>query len=755
VPLSTGKLRSLGTLENKEMRNLEQGSLVSGKQPTTLVTTGPDEISKFILSFIQKAASDPVSPHLHWVTDKNGPSLLMLFFDTMRQVLENNPNFELTYITDVQPENIEHVKKLATVTKRLDIRHIDGIKRKFAVSNVEYFEVAKSQDHGLPLEIVHGQGPESIAQLSSAFQILWDVAIPLDQRIKEIETGKPRERTTIVYGTENILKIQLQVISKAQNRIDVCVDSRAAIAITEAEQARNLLLEAEKRGVKCRIVTDITLDNAKYCKELAKFVEVRHLSGLKGNFTVTETEYLGASIVQQQQEGEEGTTKETVDRVIYSNAKEVVEMHYYLFETLWNKAIPSDQRIKEIQEGLEPEETKLITDLNEVYKLGYELIDSCKNELLLILASEKTIRRNRAMFDLIDKAQAKKGFKIRILAPFENKTTPGPPFDQLRNAEWRNIRAIDATFMIFDRGRMLITQYTDVQANTTEEAVSSNIYTTNKQTISSIVSIFNALWHESELREREEKARRQAELLQDILTHDIRNYNQASRMSAELLKLELSKNEAVQFLADSLMRSIDGSTQLLDKARKLGKILSEQAPKLYPVNLIESIGRSIGLVREAYPEKIIHVKKQYEIEEVGGDTKRSGRIGQPPQQTANVLADNLLDEVFVNLLSNSVKYTDGNNVHIEIIVKQEFGERQREGGAFWKVVIIDHGIGIPDDLKGNIFGRYFGSKIGTGLGMSIVRGLLVERYHGKINVRNTVPGDYSKGTTVDVWLPKV
>ena len=41
-----------------------------------------------------------------------------------------------------------------------------------------------------------------------------------------------------------------------------------------------------------------------------------------------------------------------VTQLIYSNVKAIVEQQQYMFNTLWNKAIPSIQRIKEIEEGL-------------------------------------------------------------------------------------------------------------------------------------------------------------------------------------------------------------------------------------------------------------------------------------------------------------------------------------------------------------------------------------------------------------------
>ena len=44
-------------------------------------------------------------------------------------------------------------------------------------------------------------------------------------------------------------------------------------------------------------------------------------------------------------------------QVIYSNTREVVEQMQYIFDIFWYKAIPADQKIREIEEGIEPVET--------------------------------------------------------------------------------------------------------------------------------------------------------------------------------------------------------------------------------------------------------------------------------------------------------------------------------------------------------------------------------------------------------------
>ena len=44
------------------------------------------------------------------------------------------------------------------------------------------------------------------------------------------------------------------------------------------------------------------------------------------------------------------------------NRKGVVDAQQYLFDILWNKAIPAEQKIKEIEEGIKPAFIETIRD---------------------------------------------------------------------------------------------------------------------------------------------------------------------------------------------------------------------------------------------------------------------------------------------------------------------------------------------------------------------------------------------------------
>lgn len=113
-------------------------------------------------------------------------------------------------------------------------------------------------------------------------------------------------------------------------------------------------------------------------------------------------------------------------------------------------------------------------------------------------------------------------------------------------------------------------------------------------------------------------------------------------------------------------------------------------------------------------------------------------------------ADELIHELFVNILTNAVKYDQNNPVEIDVSVERLESRRGRR----LLVSIADHGRGVPDELKEEIFERFNRApkKKGSGLGLHLVR-TLATRYNGRVWVEDRVKGDHSKGAVFKVELP--
>ena len=94
---------------------------------------------------------------------------------------------------------------------------------------------------------------------------------------------------------------------------------------------------------------------------------------------ISETEYLAPAT------SDEGTKPASL--IIFSSFKEIVEHQQYVFETLWNKSISAEKRIRELEQGITTHyETKIIEDPDETVKEIVRLTAN-SNELYTCLTS--------------------------------------------------------------------------------------------------------------------------------------------------------------------------------------------------------------------------------------------------------------------------------------------------------------------------------------------------------------------------------
>ncbi|MDQ6866707.1 MAG: hypothetical protein M3044_23160 [Thermoproteota archaeon] len=190
-------------------------------------------------------------------------------------------------------------------------------------------------------------------------------------------------RIEVLRNTENIVNAYLQIFRNSKSKWDYYADVKSVILpIDTIEKA---LIDTKARGIKLRFITEITADNCHHCKEvIMKIGEVRHLDGVKGNFGVSDTEYIATSTMMEWQiESATTTTTATPETTIpetttatkalpshavYSNVKEDIQQHQYLFNTLWNKGTPAQQKIREIEEGTAHYETKILDNPEEIVR---------------------------------------------------------------------------------------------------------------------------------------------------------------------------------------------------------------------------------------------------------------------------------------------------------------------------------------------------------------------------------------------------
>jgi CheY-like chemotaxis protein len=149
-------------------------------------------------------------------------------------------------------------------------------------------------------------------------------------------------RIEVLRNTDNIIHTYLQALHNAKTKWDYCTDVKALSVAFAIEPIKRALLDAkETRGIMIRFVTEITRDNIPYCKEIMKIGKVRHLDGVKGNFGISDTEYIATATPIG--------SEPIITHAIYSNVEEDLQQQHYIFEILWKNAIPAEQKIREIE----------------------------------------------------------------------------------------------------------------------------------------------------------------------------------------------------------------------------------------------------------------------------------------------------------------------------------------------------------------------------------------------------------------------
>lgn len=157
------------------------------------------------------------------------------------------------------------------------------------------------------------------------------------------------ERTEMLYGYETIMKRGLETFARETQ--DICSEAVALSYVVTDEGVMNALRDLVNRGGRFRLVVEVTKDNIAAWKEIMKIADVRHLDGIMNTFTLNEKYYLGH--IMQEPNGR-------LTQAILSNSKKYVDFQRYVFEALWEKAIPAKQRIREIQQGAKREIVEVI-----------------------------------------------------------------------------------------------------------------------------------------------------------------------------------------------------------------------------------------------------------------------------------------------------------------------------------------------------------------------------------------------------------
>ena len=590
------------------------------------------------------------------------------------------------------------------------------------------------------------------------------------------------ERTEIWYGIENIISRSLEVLSKIQTTYDLCLDSTGISPILETEQIKKAYFELKNRRIKMRIITEITTTNIAYCKEMMRIVgDIRHLEGIKGNFVIADrAKYAGIA----------NTHEGKLPQLISSNVSAFVEQQQFFFEMLWNKSIPAEHRIKEIEENRPPEKLEIIEDTQKSISRAFDIMNKTQSELLVLFATPRAfiIALKAGTAADIYRKISENGVNIKLLVPRgtgneieENEQIAkvqqiSPPVSVRFSDVALNTKI---TIMISDRSEVMSWELRDDTLDNPYLAGGIATYSNIRSVASSYAIIFDNLWKITELAENlrianiklESNDKAMKEFI-NIAAHELRTPIQPILGLSEVVPDRIfnlgrqlqtkEKQEGVcrqlkdaataatipaesdsnyRSSSSSLSSSIEDILVMVDVLNKNAKRLEKLTSNLLDVSRIEN-NKSLEVSKENFDlvQKIRNVVddiKSSQVEKAGA----LEIVYDAPDEPMTIEADKTrIYEVVSNLLSNAIKFTASGTITIT----------SRVEGRNAIISIKDTGRSIDPELMPRLFTKFASkSETGTGLGLYLSK-KIIEAHSGKIWAENNKEG---KGATFTFTLP--
>ncbi len=206
----------------------------------------------------------------------------------------------------------------------------------------------------------------------------------------------------------------------------------------------------------------------------------------------------------------------------------------------------------------------------------------------------------------------------------------------------------------------------------------------------------------------------------------------------ELLKseIELGKDPQIDLIIDVVDKNALVLLDLVESILSLSRLDSKQNKPLFEeVNLINTVEKAIFVLTPQADLNHVDIKLAF------NQDNDYLVMGDPNQ----------LSQVFLNLISNAVKFSPENS-EILITFSRVLNDQMENHIS---VSIIDNGIGIPEKEIPELFHRFFRASnainkqiVGTGLGLAIVS-KIIEIHKGKISVSS----QENKGSTFRVEIP--
>lgn len=686
---------------------------------TTKIYYGEENAMKILVQAMANVKKEAVV-----CSDANSPAFSMALEPVKKlynAFMETGVRIRL--IVEITKDNLHYCKEFM---EYVELRHMDNVKGNMVVSETEYVATAVLESSMPVTQTIYSNVKGFLEQQRYFFENLWSKANPAEQRIKELEEETPPQRIETVYGQENTTQAILKFISETIQEFCIYADSSCPSVAMSAEAVVQAYSDFKNtRNGKARWITEVNPSNIQHIRKLMQFAEVRHLDGIKGNaVAVNENECLTTINLKM---------GDYNPYAITNTVRDIVEQQKLTFETLWAKAVPAEHRIREIEQGVEPQRIEVVYDAGQALALYQSLIMSAEKEIKLMFPTTNALIRQDKAGILFLLQEAAKKCQVKILIPNDELVRNFIPANNSNSITTRVIEQQEsgkATILVVDNKASLMMELKDDRKKIFHEAIGLSTYSNSKAGVLSYVSMFESLWKQTQLYEELKSNEKMQNEFINIAAHELRTPVQPILGMAELIELSFKDGKGKTEI------SKDDIEIILRNAKRLERLSSDVLETARIESQSLRLNKERFSLKEVISSSIRDAENQIDAQDI--------TIWYNPKDIVVYADKGRIAEVISNMLDNAIKFTHEGNITISAEVKNN---NQSDEAI---VLINDEGTGIDGEIASRLFSKFATrSEKGTGLGLYISKSI-VEAHGGKIWAKNN---EEKKGATFGFSLP--
>jgi len=339
------------------------------------------------------------------------------------------------------------------------------------------------------------------------------------------------------------------------------------------------------------------------------FSEIRHLDGLKGNFEVADhKEYVAVATLQAAQ---------SIPQLLFSNLPEIVEQQQFVFDSFWDRALPAEHRIKEIEDGIAMPVSLVFSSYTDAVQTEFKMIKRAKKEIQIMYSTVNAFHlqeKGGTLQLLREVVEQNDNLKVSILTPIDASIRESSSLRLLTrygpNIQVQDIApsiGIKIKTLVVDRKESMVMELIHTREEVATATIGFSIYSNSEPTVLSYSSIFEVLYDQSVLFQQLDQNDKVKSEFINVAAHELRTPIMPILNGVEILEEKLGERK-IEF-----QRELDMITRNASRLQNL-------AESILQVSRIESGSFSLDIQNNVDLHKLVSqviedIEKKYAYKE--------------------------------------------------------------------------------------------------------------------------------------------